>query len=210
MAIRLALVVSLLTAALVLTGTASADADPASDTLYTRSLFLPYSTRVPAAAASRLRTAIARSRTAGRPVRVALIGAPRDLGGVPQLFGNPLYYARFLDAELQFLYSGRVLVVMPQGAGLAKGGRLIADRAVVAAKPGLGGIALAQTATELVNEIATGTAAGLKSFTGSVPAAARAPRSSGVPIGAINVVVIVAMLALIAVAGVVLGRRRRV
>jgi hypothetical protein len=209
MAIRLTLVVSLIAAALVVAGAARADADPASDTLYTGQLFLPYSTKVPPPIAARLRAAIARSRAAGRPVRVALIGAPRDLGGVPQLFGNPLYYARFLDAELQFLYSGRVLVVMPQGAGLAKGGRLIADKAVVAAKPGEGGAALARTATALVEEITTGKATALKTFTGRVPAAASAPRSSGSPVGWITGAAIALVFVLIAVAGIALGRRRR-
>src|SRR5690242_2731200 len=86
--------------ALALAGGALADADPASDTLYTQFLFLPYKAKVSPPVEARLRAAIAKARALGRPVKVALIAAPSDLGGVPQLFGNPLYYARFLGAEL--------------------------------------------------------------------------------------------------------------
>jgi hypothetical protein len=36
---------------------------------------------------------------------------------VPEEFGRPAAYAAFLDAELQSAYTGRLLVVMPQGYG---------------------------------------------------------------------------------------------
>ena len=129
---------------------ARADADPASDVLYLQSLYLPYYAKPSPAVEAELNAAIQHAAAIGKPVRVALIAEPNDLGGVPQLFGRPLEYARFLDAELQFVYSGRLLVVMPQGAGYAKGGRLVANKAVVAARPGPGNDALARTATELV------------------------------------------------------------
>jgi hypothetical protein len=50
-------------------------------------------------------------------VKVALIGTRTDLGAVPQLFGKPQTYARFLGSELRFAYNGRLLIVMPQGFG---------------------------------------------------------------------------------------------
>jgi hypothetical protein len=48
---------------------------------------------------------------------VAVIGSSSDLGSVPEEFGRPAAYAAFLDAELQSAYTGRLLVVMPQGYG---------------------------------------------------------------------------------------------
>ena len=86
-------------------------------------------------------------------MRVALIAAPTDLGGVPVLFGRPPQYARFLGAELQFVYAGRVLVVMPQGAALAEHGRLVANADVVRADVGPGTDGLARTAIALVEKL---------------------------------------------------------
>jgi hypothetical protein len=163
------------------------------------------------AAAAKLRAAIARSYKAGRPIKVALIAGRTDLGGVPQLFGNPVYYARFLDAELQFLYSGRTLVVMPQGAGLAQHGRAIADKAVVAAKPGPGADGLAETAAQLVDEIASGKPVAPSGDTVTVAAGSSShSKSGGFPVGLVTGVAIFAVFVLIAVAGVILAKRRRV
>lgn len=209
MAIRLASVVALAAVALAFAGTARADADPASDILYVRNMFLPISTTVSPAAAAKLRAAISRAHAAGRPIKVALIAGRTDLGGVPQLFGNPVYYARFLDAELQFLYSGRLLVVMPQGAGLAQGGRAIADKAVVAAKPAPGGDGLAETAAQLVDEITTGKPVAPSGGTVTVATgSASHSKSSGFPVGLVTAVAIFAVFVLIAVGGVLLAKRR--
>jgi hypothetical protein len=136
-----------------LPGAARADADPASDYLYTTNVFLPLTTKVSPALARELRTVTAAAARAGKPIRVALIATPTDLGGVPSLFGKPTDYARFLDAELQFVYSGRLLVVMPQGAALAAHGRLQADESVVDATVEPGGDGLARTAITLVREL---------------------------------------------------------
>jgi hypothetical protein len=141
---------------LCLTGAAQADADPASDTLYERDVFLPLSARVSPELARRLFDLTRAARSAGKPIKVALIASPTDLGGVPSIFGRPTYYARFLGAELQFLYRGKLLIVMPQGAGLSEGGRLVAKSAVVNAVVGSGADGLARTAIELVQELALG------------------------------------------------------
>jgi hypothetical protein len=197
-------------AALVVAGAAQADADPASDVLYVRELFLPYSEKVSPQVEARLLAAIRKAKAAGRPIRVALIASRDDLGGVPQLFGNPVYYARFLDAELQFVYTGRLLVVMPQGAALAKGGRLVADRSVIAARPGPGADGLARTATQLVEAIATGKAVSAATKgTATAPPAVASSGSSGFPVGLVAGIAIVAVLAVIGVSGVLLTRRRR-
>src|SRR5207249_8008312 len=55
----------------------------------------------------------------GYKIRVALIWSNYDLGSVTALWRKPRQYARFLDAELQFVYKHRLLVVMPNGFGFA-------------------------------------------------------------------------------------------
>jgi hypothetical protein len=156
MARRCSVVVAILAAVLCFAGAAQADADPASDTLYVGDVFLPLSARVSPKLARRLFAVTRGARRAGKPIKVAVIASPRDLGGVPSIFGKPTYYARFLGGELTFLYTGKVLIVMPQGAGLSEGGRLIANPAVVHAVIGSGADGLARTAIELVQELALG------------------------------------------------------
>ena len=192
-------------------GATHADADPASDVLYTRDLFLPYSDKVSHAAETDLLAAIQRAKSRGRPIKVALIASKDDLGGVPQLFGKPLYYTRFLGAELQFLYTGRLLVVMPQGAGLAKKGRLVADKAVIAARPGAGADGLARTATELVDAISSGKEGPLAAGqgAGTTPQSTESSSSSSFPAGLVAGIAIALVLAAIGVSGVLLARRKR-
>jgi hypothetical protein len=162
---RLSSVALVAIVALALAGVARADADPASDVLYTQSLFLPLSERVSPGIARELAAAIQAAQTAGKPIRVAVIASKSDLGGVPALYGRPRDYARFLGAELQFLYEGRLLVVMPQGTALSQRGRLVANAAVVHAviEPGVDG--LARSAITLVREL-TGTSAAAGSTRG--------------------------------------------
>jgi hypothetical protein len=148
----LTVVVVLLVSALTAVA-ARADADPASDSLYRGRVFLPLSAKVSPALAGRLAADALAAEQAGKPIRVALIGGPLDLGGVPALFGRPTQYARFLDAELQFVYPGLVLVVMPQGAALAKNGRLVANKDVVTTLVAPGADGLARTAIKLVERL---------------------------------------------------------
>ena len=179
---------------------ARADADPASDMLYTGDVFLPYEPVSPAAAAE-LRDAVRASRANGKAIKVAVIATKGDLGGVPTLFGNPLYYARFLGAELQFLYSGKLLVVMPQGAALSQRGKLIADRSVQDAKVGQGTDGLVRTAAVLVRDLAGGEQ-------GSIQTVVSSSADGGLPAW-IWVVVGVAAAAALGAIGFVLARSRR-
>ena len=48
-----------------------------------------------------------------------MIGNRTDLGAVPQLWAKPQIYAKFLGAELRFVYKDTLLVVMPQGLGVS-------------------------------------------------------------------------------------------
>jgi hypothetical protein len=96
---------------------AQADGDPASDYLYTRETFVPYDLTIDAQAK---RDFVAAVRTANRNhfgIRVAIIGNAFDLGAIPSLWRKPRTYARFLGAELAFVYKQRVLIVMPNGFG---------------------------------------------------------------------------------------------
>jgi len=104
---------------------ALADGDPASDFLLSQPVFTPFH----APSELRKRRLIALTTAAkkdGFPIRVAVIQAPTDLGAVPQLFGHPATYSRFLGAELRFAYRDRLLVVMPQGYGYARNGKPVA------------------------------------------------------------------------------------
>jgi hypothetical protein len=105
--------------ALVLAPTALADGDPASDIL------VPPDTRVymtNSATDGQLEKTVAATAEkvsdAGVPIKVAIIGNKSDLGAVPQLWAKPQTYARFLGAELRFVYKDTLLVVMPQGFGI--------------------------------------------------------------------------------------------
>ena len=103
---------------------ALADGDPASDVLLYQQAFFPYASPSPAAKAELL-GAVAAAKRAGFTVRVAVIQSRRDLGADPELFAKPQLYAKFLDAELRSArYLGALVVVMPQGFGVAAGGTL--------------------------------------------------------------------------------------
>ncbi len=114
-------------AAAVAAPAARADGDPASDVLLYQHAFFPYA--APSAAAkAELLGAVAAAKRAGYTVRVAVIQSKQDLGADPELFAQPQLYAKFLDAELRSTrYLGGLIVVMPQGFGVAAGGTLSAD-----------------------------------------------------------------------------------
>jgi hypothetical protein len=113
--------------ALVLPASASADGDPASDVLLTDTIYFPY-TKPSDAVVSKLRSVVAASRKAGQPIRVAIISSTQDLGAVPDYFGRPGEYARFLSGELSAFgqlqgpthgsaNKDPLLIVMPAGFG---------------------------------------------------------------------------------------------
>lgn len=123
------LAVSLALAACAATAApAMADGDPASDVLLFQPTFFPYAPPSNAAKAELL-GAVAAARKVGYTIRVAVIQSRRDLGADPELYAKPQLYAKFLDAELRSAgYLGALAVVMPQGFGVAPGGRLSHDR----------------------------------------------------------------------------------
>jgi hypothetical protein len=114
---RRGLVVVAAVAACVLAGNARADGDPASDYLLGVQVFIPYDLKLPAAKQRELTAVVHGANSSGYAIRVALIGSAYDLGAVTSLWQKPQPYARFLGAELQFVYKQRLLVVMPNGFG---------------------------------------------------------------------------------------------
>jgi hypothetical protein len=100
------------------TGVARADGDPASDVLISRRAFVPIDRRPSLTAEARLNDAVDSAARGGLPIRAAVIATRYDLGSVPMLYRRPKEYAKFLGQELVFAYTGRVLVVMPNGYGL--------------------------------------------------------------------------------------------
>jgi hypothetical protein len=113
---RLALVAAL---ALVVVPLARADADPASDILYTQRIYLPFfGQKVSPENAQTLKRTVDKAWSRGDRIKVALIATRNDLGGIFQLWQKPQTYADFLGRELVFLYKGKLITVMPDGIGV--------------------------------------------------------------------------------------------
>ena len=115
-----ALVFVLLAAAVALqpAAPARADGDPCSDFLLVGSLCSPNNPRPSQPQIDRTQKTIDAAKQGGYAIRVAVIGSPTDLGSVPVFFGRPAPYAKFLDAELQSAWTGKLLVVMAAGYGV--------------------------------------------------------------------------------------------
>jgi MYXO-CTERM domain-containing protein len=197
-----ALAAALLAAALI-PAAALADGDPASDVLLGQNVFYPYAPPTSAAAQKTLNAATAAAKKAGFPVKVALIGAPVDLGVIPDLFGKPQQYADFLDQEISFQSKQTLLVVMAAGYG-TQGMNAAATRAAASLpKPtGTTPTALATAAVGAVAKLATAAGHPIK----GVPGVGGSGSSSSSP--TVIVVVIFALAALGAAAALVAIRRR--
>jgi LPXTG-motif cell wall-anchored protein len=128
---------------------ARGDGDPASDVLLVQNAFYPYSLSVSKDMRTALQTTLAHARSDGFPVKVALIGGPIDLGAIPQIFGHPENYARFLDMEISYNVVPRLVVVMPDGIGVA-GMRVPAELASVRVDRSGGGDALARAGIQSI------------------------------------------------------------
>jgi hypothetical protein len=115
-----ALVFAVLAAAIALqpAAPARADGDPCSDFLLVGSLCVPNNPRPSQPQIDRAQKTIDAAKQGGYEIRVAVIGSPTDLGSVPVFFGRPAPYAKFLDAELQSAWTGKLLVVMAAGYGV--------------------------------------------------------------------------------------------
>jgi hypothetical protein len=114
-----AVLAGVLTVALAPAPAALADADPASDYLLAAPAFYPFQPATSPALRQELEHGLAQLKAKGLNLKVAIIGNPTDLGAVPNLFGKPQAYAKFLSQEISFNQPQPLLVVMPAGFGLA-------------------------------------------------------------------------------------------
>ena len=104
---------------LTLAPAALADGDPASDILIPPDVRVYMTNGAKSSDLEKKLASTAQQVTdAGLPIKVAVNGNKTDLGAVPQLWGKPQTYAKFLGAELRFVYKDTLLVVMPQGFGI--------------------------------------------------------------------------------------------
>jgi hypothetical protein len=71
------------------------------------------------------------ARQHGYTIRVAIIQSSYDLGSVTELNNKPREYAHFLSQELRFVYRQRLLVVMPNGFGIARDGRPSSEQTIL-------------------------------------------------------------------------------
>lgn len=101
---------------------ALADGDPASDYLLAAPAFYPFQPPTSPALRQQLERALSELKSKGLNLKVAIVGSPTDLGAVPNLFGQPQAYAKFLGQEISFNRPQPLLVVMPAGFGLAHAG----------------------------------------------------------------------------------------
>jgi hypothetical protein len=135
---RFAVLVAL--AALLAAPAARADGDPASDYLIGQKVFFPYDLKVSPAAQQQLVSLVDEANRAGFKIRVAMIWSSYDLGSITGLWRKPQTYARFLAAELRYIYRDRLLVVMPNGFGFNRpgqtGGKEYATLSKLDIKPG--------------------------------------------------------------------------
>jgi hypothetical protein len=120
---KLLLCVPLLLAAVTTAPLAQADGDPASDYLISQQTFLSPNARISSSDTAQVNALLTAARRRGYTIRVAVIQSSYDLGAVTALDKKPRLYAQFLSQELRFIYNKRLLVVMPNGFGIADNGK---------------------------------------------------------------------------------------
>jgi cytochrome oxidase Cu insertion factor (SCO1/SenC/PrrC family)/thiol-disulfide isomerase/thioredoxin len=103
---------------LLLPAAALADGDPGSDVLLDQNLFAYWDAHLTASQQLRIGNLLNATAQAGVPVRVAIVAQRDDLGTVAALWHKPQQYAEYLGYEISLSYSGRLLIVMPNGYGV--------------------------------------------------------------------------------------------
>lgn len=158
---------------------ARADGDPGSDVLVNQDLFVAADAGLTIAQQAKFGDQLQAATQAGFPIRVAIIASPADLGTVTQLWRKPQPYADYLGIELSLAYTGRLLVVMPNGFGVNWPGH-----ATAAAVASLGHVPILAGPTGLlaatqdaVHTLAA--AAGVKLAVGSAPTASGTAGAAG-------------------------------
>jgi hypothetical protein len=186
---------------------ALADGDPASDVLLGQDVFLPYAPISPTAQ-RQVYAVAASAHAAGYPLKVALIGAKSDLGVVPALFDKPGQYARFLSTELTGVVRSPVLVVMPNGFGLATQGNADPVGSLAAIHIGAGTDGLATAAIAATERLAADAGHRLPANAASAQAPSLGASTSTVR-HSIVALVILGLLAAVALTVAIVARARR-
>ena len=119
MRLGLALLLAVAAAGLLVAG-AGANGDPASDVLPFSNVFLSIQDPRTSPAGHDLLAQTKAAANQNRPIKVAVISQPSDLGLIQSLWKKPQPYAEFLGKELvQFgRYNGTLIVSMPNGYGI--------------------------------------------------------------------------------------------
>jgi hypothetical protein len=112
---RLAIAAALLACSLAVAAPARADGDPAGDVLAQQPVFFGSALDLTSKEAAQLWRLVADAKAAGYEIRVAALSVQQDLGAIDYMWDDPINYAEFLAAELEYIYAGRTLVVMPSG-----------------------------------------------------------------------------------------------
>ena len=118
---RLGLALLLAVAAVGLfAGGAGANGDPASDVLPFSNVFLSIQDPRTSPAGRDLLAGTQAAAKKKRPIKVAVISQPSDLGLIQSLWHKPQTYAEFLGKELVSFghYNGTLIVAMPNGYGI--------------------------------------------------------------------------------------------
>ena len=153
-------VVTVAVAALLVAPLADAHGNPAGEWLLDHEVFVPPDAGVSSADVHALAATLARAKAQGYPLRAAIIATRYDLGELADLFGQPSRYASHLSEDLQVVYRGRVLVVMPSGFAVARDGkRDAADQPAVSALTpprDFQGAAVVAATTQAVRKLAAG------------------------------------------------------
>jgi cytochrome oxidase Cu insertion factor (SCO1/SenC/PrrC family)/thiol-disulfide isomerase/thioredoxin len=158
--------------------TARADGDPGSDVLVYQPLFLASDSGISVAEQVKLGNLLQSAQGAHFPIRVAIIAGPADLGAVTALWRKPQAYASFLGIELSLTYTGRLLVVMPNGFGFNWPGHSTAPayRTLARIPIGAGGAGLAAATQAAVGSLAAADGVRLGTASQPIPSAPATPR----------------------------------
>jgi hypothetical protein len=204
----LAVLAALAAAVLALTSAqpALADGDPASDVLLGQNVFFPY-TQPSTKIEDELYSVTNAAQRAGFPLKIALVASKVDLGAIPQYYGRPEIYARFLSYEIGTAVSGQVLVVMANGFGRAINYHplSLAPLAHIAIGKGPDGLGLAAVAAAEKLAAAAGHPLGRSAADQSITVGASASQITQ----AFEILLVLVGLSAAALAAAAVARRRR-
>jgi cytochrome oxidase Cu insertion factor (SCO1/SenC/PrrC family) len=169
----------------LLTPAARADGDPGSDVLVYQNLFVAADADIAVPQQVELGDLLSLAARAGLDIRVAVVARQDDLGAITALWQKPAAYASFLGVELSLAYTGRLLVVMPDGFGFYWHGHSAsaADEVLGGMHIGPGGAGLATAAEAGVRALAQASGIRLAPASGTVASGTSGGAAAGTSSG---------------------------